>query len=92
MKTIYKYQFPDGRFGWSPSLKVDLPIGAEVVKFDFQHGLPTIWVLQTTDPTKMVSCEFSIAGTGHRVSADSTYIGTAFQGPFVWHLFEHATP
>jgi hypothetical protein len=88
MKYIYKYQFATD----PNALRVDLPIGSRVVKFNFQNGTPTIWVLQSSDETQFVTREFSIAGTGHKVSADSTYIGTAFQGPFVWHLFEHATP
>lgn len=32
--------------------------------------------------------QFRVVGTGHFVPADSRYLGTGFDGPFVWHVYE----
>lgn len=34
---------------------------------------------------------FTIIGTGHDVPETGTYIGTVFDGPFVWHVYEVTT-
>ena len=82
MRTIYKYQL-------EPSSEVEIPEGGKVLTFQYQNGIPTIWVLvDTSNPP--VKRKFLIQGTGWELpDYNMNYIGTAQQGRFlVWHLFE----
>ncbi len=83
MNTIYKYTFE------SPELKLDLPVGAELLCVMNQNEKVCLWV--KLDPKKpTLERLFQIVGTGHPVSDESIYIGTCMvqAGAFVWHVFE----
>ena len=84
MKTIYKYSAHSGA-------PVPMPIGAEIVSADVRDGKITIWALIDTE-AETEQRRFIYVGTGFDVSElESTqYIGTVFDGPFVWHVFEFA--
>jgi hypothetical protein len=72
----------------SPTIK--MPAGAKPLHFALQDNQPTLWALVT--PSMPLNYHmFRLAGTGHPIEEDGlTYVGTCFQGPFVWHLFDLA--
>jgi hypothetical protein len=67
---------------------IPMPEGAEILRFDAQGEQPMLWAL--VDPQKPPEPRhLRLAGTGHPISENGLkYIGSCFQGPFVWHLFE----
>ena len=81
-RTIWKFTI-----ALTDEPSVQMPEGAEVIHFDNQDGTPTIWAVVDPDAPLEVR-HFSLRGTGHRMNGAGRHIGTAFQGPFVWHLFE----
>jgi hypothetical protein len=85
MKTIYKYELP-----LKDAVEIEMPIGARVLTAHEQNGKPYIWAL--VDHTARLGTEhrrFWIVGTGNPAGhvADEVYVGSAFCGPFVWHVF-----
>ena len=83
MLTIWKFPVPLGDY---PT--IEMPKGAQVLHFDMQNRL-TIWALVDPSAPKEER-HFRLAGTGHPINSDGflIHLGTCFQGPFVWHLFE----
>jgi hypothetical protein len=60
---------------------------AKIVTVAMQGGVLCFWAI--VDPArKKVSRSFSVIGTGYEIPKFSEYVGTAFDGGFVWHLFE----
>lgn len=81
MRTIWKFQLT--------AMEIPMPSGAEICAFDFQSGVPCIWACVDSDAEKVVR-RFTIVGTGHETpGAETNYVGTAQDPPFVWHLFEY---
>jgi hypothetical protein len=84
MKTVYKYELQqiDDYIG------LELPEGAQILHFGIQNNRLMIWALVESDnPNKRRI--FRMAGTGHSIiEKNPLHIGTVFDGPFVWHLFE----
>lgn len=80
-RTIWKFQVT--------ATEVLMPWDAEVCTFQFQNGVPCIWAIVDPGASKVVR-RFQIFGTGHEIPAlnEGCYVGTAQEGPFVWHLFE----
>jgi len=70
---------------------LSLPSGAEVLRFDFQDGQPFLWV-KINKKHKHTTRFFRLYGTGQKIDSQQglhiEYINTAFQGAYVWHLFE----
>ena len=61
-----------------------LPESARIVKFAFKDGMPFIWYEHFGGYS--VPYNLEIVGTGgHYIGK---YIGTCFDGPYVWHLVE----
>jgi len=87
MKTIYKYPL----LLESSIHEVELPMGAEIVHVGVQApGVLTFWAIVNTDNDNELR-RFDIRGTGHQLpdyASKDAHIGTAFDGEFVWHLFE----
>jgi hypothetical protein len=88
-KVIWKYELETEGL-----LKVEMPIGAEILALQTQYEKPCLWVLVDLNVNKSTR-HFEIYGTGQPVWCDPTierkYIGT-YQlqgGLFVGHLFEH---
>jgi hypothetical protein len=85
MKTIYKYAI-DTR----DLIKIDMPVGAEILSLQTQKGEPCLWALVDTEAPKEVRV-FEIYGTGHPVDDDpKKFLGT-FQlrgGDLIFHVFE----
>ena len=82
MKTIYKYTLQ-----MNCANHISLNKKSEVVKFAIQNNQPCIWVICDTDNITENRI-FGIVGTGWKIEENMRYIDTAFEGPFVWHLFE----
>lgn len=88
MRTIYKYRIvPDDAH------TLRLPIGAEFLSIQEQHGSPQAWFLIDPDEKVSVKRFFRVYGTGHDMPDDpGKYLGT-FQlhgGSLVFHLFEES--
>ena len=67
---------------------VDLPVGAEVLSFQMQQGVPTIWALVDVNGS-LGRRMFRILATGESLpDKNLKYIGSVQDHAFVWHLFE----
>lgn len=85
MRTIWKFELP-----MADSSDISMPVGAEVLCVQVQHGFPHIWAIVDTEKPPRVVRRFCIRGTGQELGAVGKYIGT-FQvrgGELVFHLFE----
>jgi hypothetical protein len=72
--------------------EVTMPVEARVLHFGFQGSMATLWALVEPGWAQAVRT-FEVYPTGSEVPDDNAgysrrYVGTAFQGPFVWHCFE----
>lgn len=94
MKKVYKYQLQPG----IGTEKIEIPKGAKILSFQGQQIINTvtkhafgylyIWCLVDENQPKETR-EFVMVGTGFEFdSSKLTYIGTAQEGLYVWHLFE----
>ncbi len=83
--TIWKFEIK------GISVKVEMPVGAEILKADHQLAIPCLWALvspQNETETRL----FETHGTGHTIPSplNRRYIDT-FQlrgGELVYHVFE----
>lgn len=83
MKAVYKYPL---HFGVN---KVLLQGG--FLHFAMQGGVPTLWA-EHNDDEDSEEYEFQIVATGQPIEGMVCYIGTAFDGPYVWHLYLRRNP
>lgn len=84
MKVVYKYEVP-------PSTRlVELPRDSRIVHVGEQLDLLMLWVEHgvPNDNTTYTSRHFDVFGTGGFIPEDSRHVGTFFDGPFVWHVYE----
>lgn len=90
MRVIHKYPLNLG------STKIMLPDGAVVLLVGEQNNDLFMWVMLDTEKAPTVQRHFKVFGTGKELpeiqegTDPIAYIGTAFIGPFVWHIFELA--
>jgi len=84
MRRVYKYPLELTAHPQS----VTMPGDAAVVHFAMQGDTPTIWAIVDPISSAREMRNFVIRGTGHDLDEELHYIGTAFHGPLVWHLFE----
>ena len=86
-QRVYKLTIPPG----TTDKTVDLPTTARIVHFASQGDNLCIWYTHpdthTTEPRHL-----SIRLTGQDIDTTATHHGTAFLGPFVFHLFETTPP
>lgn len=84
MKKVFKYPLPAGTM----TTKVRMPRGAELLHVAMQHGDVTVWALVDDDNSR-VNRRITVIGTGWDVEEGSgKFVGTAFDGAFVWHVFD----
>lgn len=89
MRTIYRYSIPL----ISTEFDMDLPVGAVILSFQTQNGIPSIWAMIDKD-ADIEQRHFRFYGTGYPIDKshkELRYIGTTQQSqtpPLVWHLFE----
>ena len=85
-RTIWKFPLPFPE-DWP---EMDMPAGAEILHFALQDNVPTIWA-RVEPGAPLQRRFFRFSGTGHPLDETvGAHIGSCFQGPFVWHLFEVA--
>lgn len=81
-KTICKYEIHNGK-----ETHIAMPSAAKVVHADVQEGHVFIWAEVDTEANSVLR-KFSYFGTGHDIPKNAVYIGTVFQGEYVWHIYE----
>jgi hypothetical protein len=85
MKTIWKFELP------RPVCHIDMPVGAKVIRVARQSSAICLWAIVESDNAVQKRL-FATVGTGGPIPLDGLYLGTWDDGPFVWHLFEPASP
>lgn len=71
--------------------RVDIPDGARILHCGMQNETITIWALvDSLDEGGACTRAIHVRGTGHQIERPDrlSHIGTVFDGPFVWHVFE----
>lgn len=81
MRTVYQFAvLLDG------DNIVELNRSAGIIHVGMQN-MVTFWAVVDPEAPK-VRRVFRLFGTGHPVPDDYVPVGSVFDGPFVWHLFE----
>lgn len=84
-EVIYKYALRDEHCAGYH----DLPLGAQIVHAGLQGGGLYLWIKHTTDPAAPKELRsFWLVGTGQEFPAGMTFVGTYFNGAYVWHVLE----
>lgn len=86
MKKIYKYPLA---LADAEVVQLDIPQGGQILTMGVQQGIPTLWVLVEVGRPEERRM-FRTVGTGHDVPGGVKFVGTWFDGPYVWHVFEVA--
>ncbi len=94
MKKIFKYHID------YTSESMSLPVGAIILSVGMQKDKLMLWAIveYDDDKRKTVPTEerlIRILGTGQDLTPEmehGKFIGTVFNGPFVWHVFELPRP
>jgi hypothetical protein len=82
--TIYKYPLD-----LTDVQKVAMPTDARLLYVAMQNGQLTLWAHVDTDLFTAHRL-IAVIGTGNPAPEldEGVYVGTAFDGPFVWHVFD----
>jgi hypothetical protein len=83
-RSVWKYTVPIA----DAVASLVMPALAQIVRVGTQEpGQVTFWAEVSPDgPTVLRG--FRVYGTGHTIAPGDEYVGTTFEGPFVWHLYE----
>jgi hypothetical protein len=82
---IWKFEFEV-----ADRVEVEMPEGAFVLSAGVQNpGKICVWAIVNPDARKQKRI-FQVRGTGHEVFMvmANKFVGTVFDGVFVWHVFE----
>ena len=83
--TIYKYPL---EISGGDLQTVMMPAGAQLLHFGVQRGVLCVWAKVVLDFTPTPR-QFRVFGTGWELGINcGQHRGTAFAGPYVWHVFE----
>lgn len=82
MRKVFKYQLEITE----ETQKISVPGGGKAIVVREQDGLPTLWI-EVFDNHEPIERYFRIYGTGWEINPSWTYVGSAFIGPFVWHVY-----
>ena len=68
-------------------MRLEVPRGGKPLCVGMQGDMCMVWI--EVDPVEpKVSMELFSVGTGFgAVPTDTKYLGTIFQGPYVWHIY-----
>lgn len=86
MKSIYKYQL-------KPTDETILTLRGRVLSAGVQNGEIMVWAVYEDDaPLREV--RVCVMGTGHYFvnAPESSFVGTVFLGPLVFHVFATEAP
>ena len=90
MRVIYKYEL---NLQPEPITKILLPEGSIARHVGVVDLVVYLWVEQSADVAiPKQEHTFIVRGTGHGFEYEgkvSAYVGTVFQGPFVWHIYHN---
>jgi hypothetical protein len=90
MNVIHKYRIGPGyRDGHANEpQRVLMPRYAQLLHVGEQVGQLVLWAkVQTDEP--LLERLIRVHGTGHPLGVSpGIYVGTAFAGPYVWHVFD----
>jgi hypothetical protein len=82
-KYVWKYPLEIKNGGQ----KIDTFAGSNIVHCDSQNGQLCLWI--EVDPSnRPLTVIFHVIGTGHPIPPGTSWVGTAQQPPFVWHVYE----
>ena len=84
-RRIYKYPLET-----CDQQDIVMPFGAQIISVAVQENVVTAWALVDPYPKHPTGTRrIYMHGTGHAVPIDNVpFLGTVFQRPFVWHLFD----
>lgn len=86
MQTVYKYNLT-----WTDEQSLYLPLGAEILSVEFQHGFIVLYAIVNSELLSMQPWEICIAGTGHEIRGYSKadFVGTVktHDGQLMFHVF-----
>ena len=85
MKVVYKYEVSPER-----GKSVELPADARIIHVGEQGDILMLWAEHGWPDanTSHVTRHFDVFGTGQPIPEDARHLGTFFDGPFVWHVYE----
>ena len=93
---IYKYEIDLKRMvlDTKDCMKIAIQAPAKILSVGIQnpHKI-SMWALVDPDIEKAIVRTIGIVGTGNHIAfstekGDNRFLGTVFDGPFVWHVFE----
>ena len=84
---IFKYDLGTGHPNFTA--EVSMPKDSTVRSVGMQGGKIIVWA-SVSDCVPTVRHSFRILGTGipHILPSSAKFVGTVFDGPFVWHVFD----
>jgi hypothetical protein len=86
MRRMLKYPIPNLLDG--DPVTLTLPWLTEIRAVGIQHGVITLWCDTPKDAQVDRARVFQVIGTGWDIPSPGTHLGTVFDGPFVWHVYE----
>jgi hypothetical protein len=84
-RTVWKYTLSRQYVG--DLCSVVMPKDAVILKVASQNDEVTFWA-DVISTNELETRHFYIVGTGFDVPPNGKYVGTAFCGSFVWHVYE----
>lgn len=84
MRTVWKFDIMDSRGVQEAS--TPMPYGAKALSVGMQDGNVCLWA-EVSDSAPLIPYELVVCGTGYPIPFELLYIGTAFDGGFVWHVY-----
>lgn len=89
-KSVFKYPLGDVS-SLPPMQSVEMPMGAQILSTQIQHGQVTLWALvDPSAPMVLRSIYAAVTGENFTIRHGAAFIGTAqfMEGGFVVHLFD----
>lgn len=85
MPAIWKFEIEAG--GYQKNF-VPMPMASKILSTQMQDGKLMVWAL-VVPSMRQVNRVLTVRGTGFPISGSlGTYVGTAQDGEYVWHVFD----
>ncbi len=88
MRTIYQYELEPHGIAYT---LIRLPLGSVVRSVGVQEHVITAWIERPIQWDEEEEHRFYVVGTGEEFPswehAHVNFVGTVFQGPYVWHIY-----